>query len=258
MAIHPPLLLALALTLATPAALAAQDQSKVSDDIRVAAKSAVGSVTTVSGDVDLEAGARADNLTTVSGDIDIDAGVTAKAAQTVSGDIQGDAVVQLGDAETVSGDIELGPRGRAGDVQTVSGNIEFDIGGRLASAETVSGDVFINRTSLYGGIAALLRVGASLLFFRTRLGTKLRAVSDDHVASWSVGISVERAVGVSWGLAGICAVGAGTIWGAVQGVSGGTGMGHNLQHYKDIIVTPTAYGQGLTFLMLTELMIQDA
>ena len=31
-------------------------------------------------------------------------------------------------------------------------------------------------------------------------------------------------------------------------------MGYNLQHYKDIIVTPTAYGQGLTFLMLTELM----
>ena len=31
-------------------------------------------------------------------------------------------------------------------------------------------------------------------------------------------------------------------------------MGHSLQHYKDIIVTPTAYGQGLTFLMLTELM----
>ena len=45
--------------------------------------------------------------------------------------------------------------------------------------------------------------------------------------------------------------------GAVQGVSGGTGMGHDLQHYKDIIVTPTAYGQGLTFLLLTELMIQE-
>ena len=28
------------------------------------------------------------------------------------------------------------------------------------------------------------------------------------------------------------------------------------KHYKDIIVTPTAYGQGLTFLMLTELMRQ--
>ena len=35
---------------------------------------------------------------------------------------------------------------------------------------------------------------------------------------------------------------------------GGTGMGYDLQHYKDIIVTPTAYGQGLTFLMITELM----
>ena len=46
--------------------------------------------------------------------------------------------------------------------------------------------------------------------------------------------------------------------GAVQGVSGGTGMGKTLQHYKDIIVTPTAYGQGLTFLMLTELMLQGA
>ena len=45
--------------------------------------------------------------------------------------------------------------------------------------------------------------------------------------------------------------------GAVQGVSGGTGMGHDLEHYKNIIVTPTAYGQGLTFLMLTELMLQD-
>ena len=45
--------------------------------------------------------------------------------------------------------------------------------------------------------------------------------------------------------------------GAVQGVSGGTGMGHDLQHYKDIIVTPTAYGQGLTFLMLTEMMIRE-
>lgn len=41
--------------------------------------------------------------------------------------------------------------------------------------------------------------------------------------------------------------------GTVQGVSGGTCMGHTLQHYRDIVVAPTAYGQGLTFLMLTEL-----
>lgn len=45
--------------------------------------------------------------------------------------------------------------------------------------------------------------------------------------------------------------------GAVQGVSGGTGMGHDLEHYKKIIVTPTAYGQGLAFLMLTELIREE-
>lgn len=85
-------------------------------------------------------------------------------------------------------------------------------------APIILGDVFINRTSLYGGIVALLLVGASLLFFRTRLGTKLRAVSDDHVSSWAVGISVERAIGISWGLAGIAAVVAGALWGSSQGV----------------------------------------
>ncbi|SEO58472.1 branched-chain amino acid ABC transporter permease [Aquisalimonas asiatica] len=82
----------------------------------------------------------------------------------------------------------------------------------------IIGDVFINRDYLVGGIVAMILVGLSLLFFRTRLGTKLRAVSDDHVSSWSVGISVERAVGISWGLAGISAVAAGTLWGSVQGV----------------------------------------
>ena len=85
-------------------------------------------------------------------------------------------------------------------------------------APVIVGDVFINRTSLIGGVVALLLVGASLMFFRTRLGTKLRAVSDDHISSWAVGISVERAIGISWGLAGITAVVAGALWGSAQGV----------------------------------------
>lgn len=82
----------------------------------------------------------------------------------------------------------------------------------------IIGDVFINRAYLVGGIVAVVMIGLSLLFFRTRLGTKLRAVSDDHVSSWSVGISVEKAIGISWGLAGISAVAAGALWGSVQGV----------------------------------------
>lgn len=85
-------------------------------------------------------------------------------------------------------------------------------------APVIIGDVFINRTSLFGGIAALVLVGVALLFFRTRLGTKLRAVSDDHISSWAVGISVERAIGISWGLAGVTAVVGGALWGSAQGV----------------------------------------
>ena len=92
----------------------------------------------------------------------------------------------------------------------------LDLG--VGFAPVIVGDVFINRTYLIGGVIALLLVGASLAFFRTRLGTKLRAVSDDHVSSWAVGISVERAIGISWGLAGIAAVVAGTLWGSAQGV----------------------------------------
>lgn len=93
---------------------------------------------------------------------------------------------------------------------------QLDIG--ISLAPIIIGDVFINRVYLVGGIIALLLIAASGLFFRTRLGTKLRAVSDDHISSWSVGISVERAIGVSWGLAGISALAAGVVWGSVQGV----------------------------------------
>lgn len=82
----------------------------------------------------------------------------------------------------------------------------------------IIGDVFINREYLVGGIVACILIALSLLFFRTRLGTKLRAVSDDHVSSWSVGISVEKAIGISWGMGGITAVAAGALWGSVQGV----------------------------------------
>ena len=42
--------------------------------------------------------------------------------------------------------------------------------------------------------------------------------------------------------------------GVVGGVSYGTPMGHDLDFYRRIPIQPTAYGQGLPFLMLTEKM----
>lgn len=80
------------------------------------------------------------------------------------------------------------------------------------------GDVLISRIHLVGAAVALLLFVVFVLFFRTRLGIRLRAIADDYMASWSVGISVERGVGLSWGLASIVAVAAGVIWGEIQGV----------------------------------------
>ena len=42
--------------------------------------------------------------------------------------------------------------------------------------------------------------------------------------------------------------------GLVEGVSYGTPMGNDLDFYRNIPIRPTAYGQGLAFLMLTEVM----
>ena len=40
--------------------------------------------------------------------------------------------------------------------------------------------------------------------------------------------------------------------GTVLNVSGGTGMGYNKEHYKNILIAPMAYGQSLTILALSQ------
>ena len=92
----------------------------------------------------------------------------------------------------------------------------LDIG--VDTAPLFIGPILIDRAYLLSGFVALLLIGLSALFFRTRQGVLLRAVSDDQTASWSVGIPVERAIGISWGLAGIAAGASGILWGSIQGV----------------------------------------
>jgi branched-chain amino acid transport system permease protein len=92
----------------------------------------------------------------------------------------------------------------------------MDIG--IGQQPLVLGDILVNRAYLAGGLVALVLIGLALLFFNSRQGVMLRAVSDDQTASWAVGIPVERAIGLSWGLAGIAAACAGVLWGSVQGV----------------------------------------
>tara|TARA_B100001105_G_scaffold251779_3_gene242166 strand:+ start:5708 stop:6595 length:888 start_codon:yes stop_codon:yes gene_type:complete len=80
------------------------------------------------------------------------------------------------------------------------------------------GPVLVNRSYVAGGVIALSLFGFFVLFFRTRVGIVLRAISDDYTASWSVGISVERGVALSWAMSAVVATLAGALWGSIQGV----------------------------------------
>ena len=80
------------------------------------------------------------------------------------------------------------------------------------------GPLLLNRSYVVGTVVALLLFTFFVLFFRTRRGTVLRAISDDYIASWSVGISVERGVALSWALSSLTATAAGVLWGSIQGV----------------------------------------
>jgi len=88
----------------------------------------------------------------------------------------------------------------------------------ISSDPLFLGDVLINRSYLAGGVVALALFGFFVLFFRTRTGIVLRAISDDYTASWSVGISVERGVALSWAMSSAVATTAGVLWASIQGV----------------------------------------
>ena len=78
--------------------------------------------------------------------------------------------------------------------------------------------MLISKVYLVSGGISLVLIVATLLLFYSRIGIMLRAVADDQVASWSIGIRVERAVGFAWGLAAVSATAAGVLWGGSQGV----------------------------------------
>lgn len=92
----------------------------------------------------------------------------------------------------------------------------LDLG--IPQAPVFLGEMLINRAYLIGGAVAASLIVVVIALFNSRLGIMMRAVADDQGASWSVGIRVERAIGVTWGLAAVTATAAGVLWGATQGV----------------------------------------
>jgi branched-chain amino acid transport system permease protein len=92
----------------------------------------------------------------------------------------------------------------------------LDLG--IPAAPLIVGEMLINRAYLISGAIAVALIMATVLVFNSRWGIILRAVSDDQMASWSIGIRVERSIAFAWGLSAVTATAAGVLWGGVQGV----------------------------------------
>jgi branched-chain amino acid transport system permease protein len=81
------------------------------------------------------------------------------------------------------------------------------------------GGVMISLEDLYSAcIAAVLVIGLSIFFQKTKTGRALRAVADDHQAAQSIGIPLSRIWVIVWSVAGGVALVVGIIWGSKLGV----------------------------------------
>lgn len=88
----------------------------------------------------------------------------------------------------------------------------------ISDAPLFLGPLLINRAYAFGAVVTIAMFGFFVLFFRSRMGVVLRAISDDYTAAWSVGISVERGVALSWAMSAVVATIAGVLWSSIQGV----------------------------------------
>ena len=102
------------------------------------------------------------------------------------------------------------------------------------------GGVSISWTQLVGVVITVILIGGFSWFFkRSTLGISMRAVSDDQLASMSVGISVPKVFGLAWAMAGLSAAAAGAIIGNI------TGLNFDTLHAFGIVVFPVVILGGL-------------
>lgn len=88
------------------------------------------------------------------------------------------------------------------------------------------GDVNILQVDIATVLLAAAVLGAFFAFFRyTKYGVAMRATAVDQEAALAQGINVRRIVALSWAIAGVVAVLAGTMLGAGAGPGTGLGIG---------------------------------
>lgn len=103
--------------------------------------------------------------------------------------------------------------------------------------------IFISYTQLVGVVLTFVLIGVFSWFFkRSTVGISMRAVSDDQMASMSIGISVPRVFGLAWATAGLSAAAAGGILGNI------VGLNFDTLHAFGIIVFPVVILGGLDSL----------
>jgi branched-chain amino acid transport system permease protein len=83
-----------------------------------------------------------------------------------------------------------------------------------AWGEAAGLDLIVQESDLLAiGVGLVLVLGLFVFFHYSRIGQALRAVADDHTASMSVGIPLNRMWVIVWSLSGLTAFAAATVWG---------------------------------------------
>lgn len=119
-------------------------------------------------------------------------------------------MVTIGLMSIIDGLIYLTPFG--------SENFSFPV--FLPTTPITVGGVSISWTQLVGVAVTVVMIGGFSWFFKkSTVGLSMRAVSDDQLASMSIGISVPRVFGLAWAMAGLSAAAAGSIIGNITGLN---------------------------------------
>ena len=142
-------------------------------------------------------------------------------------------MVTIGLMSIIDGVIYLTPFG--------SENLSFP--SFLPSQPIIFQGIFISYTQLLGVVITFVLIGVFSWFFKkSTVGISMRAVSDDQMASMSIGISVPRVFGLAWATAGLSAAAAGGILGNI------VGLNFDTLHAFGIIVFPVVILGGLDSL----------
>lgn len=127
---------------------------------------------------------------------------------------------------------------------TPFGTENFSFPPFLPTSPISFGGVSISWTQLVGVVVTFSMIGGFSWFFKkSTIGISMRAVSDDQLASMSIGISVPKVFGLAWAMAGLSAAAAGAIIGNI------TGLNFDTLHAFGIVVFPVVILGGLDSIL---------